>query len=73
MEPRLQKRLEEIIADRRELYNDTVYRYDARIAQVPAVVLTALFGWQPRPFFQAGADERTPPLAALSAPTKPPE
>jgi len=30
------ERLEGIIADRRELYNDQVYRHNARIAQVPA-------------------------------------
>ena len=28
-----------MIADRRELYNDQVYRYNARIGQVPAVLL----------------------------------
>ena len=33
------ERLEGMIADRRELYNDQVYRYNTRIAQVPAVVL----------------------------------
>ena len=27
-----------MIADRRELYNDQVYRYDTRIAQVPTIV-----------------------------------
>ena len=32
------ERLEGMIADRRELYNDQVYRYDTRIAQVPANV-----------------------------------
>ena len=32
-------RLEEVIADRRELYNDQVFRYNTRIAQVPANVL----------------------------------
>jgi len=52
------ERLEGIIADRRELYNDQVYRHNARIAQVPAVFLAALFGWRPRPFFQAGDSER---------------
>ena len=47
------ERIEGIIADRRELYNDQVYRYNTRIAQVPAVVLAELFGWRPRPFFDA--------------------
>jgi LemA protein len=54
------ERLEGLIADRRELYNDQVYRYDTRIAQVPTAWLAALFGWQPREFFDAEAavDER---------------
>jgi LemA protein len=47
-------RLEDVIADRRELYNDQVFRYNATIAQVPAVLLAAIFGWKPRPFFDAG-------------------
>ena len=37
-----------MIADRRELYNDQVYRYNTRIAQVPAIVLAWLFGWRAR-------------------------
>jgi LemA protein len=48
------ERLESHIADRRELYNDQVFRYNATIAQVPAVLLAAIFGWKPRPFFDAG-------------------
>jgi LemA protein len=47
------ERLEGVIADRRELYNDQVYRHNTRIAQVPAVLLTGLFGWRERPFFRA--------------------
>ena len=56
------ERLEQQIADRRELYNDQVYRYNATIAQVPAVVLAWLLGWTPRAFFDAepAADERPP-------------
>ena len=54
------ERLEAMIADRRELYNDQVYRYNARIGQVPAIFLASLFGWRPRPFFDAepAADDR---------------
>ncbi len=53
------QRLEQQIADRRELYNDQVYRYNATIAQVPAVALAGLLGWKPRAFFDAepAADE----------------
>jgi LemA protein len=45
------KRLEGMIADRRELYNDQVYRYNTRIGQVPGVILAPLFGWRPRESF----------------------
>jgi LemA protein len=55
------ERLEGIIADRRELYNDQVYRHNARIAQVPAVFLASLFGWRARPFFEASETDRTRP------------
>ena len=59
------ERLEGIIADRRELYNDQVYRYNARIAQLPAVFLASMFGWRARPFFEASEAERLRPSAAL--------
>ena len=59
------ERLEGQLADRRELYNDQVYRYNTTIAQVPAVVLAALLGWRPRSFFDAGdaAEQRAGRLA----------
>ena len=47
------ERLEAMIADRRELYNDQVYRYNTRIGQVPGAILAPLFGWRPREFFAA--------------------
>jgi LemA protein len=47
------ERLEAMIADRRELYNDQVYRYNTAITQVPGVFLAPLFGWRPREFFAA--------------------
>jgi LemA protein len=47
------ERLEGMIADRRELYNDQVYRYNTRIGQVPGALLAPLFGWRPREFFAA--------------------
>jgi len=61
------ERLEGVIADRRELYNDQVYRYNARIAQVPAVFLAGLFGWRPRPFFAAPPGESARPETTLAA------
>ena len=61
------ERLEGMIADRRELYNDQVYRHNTRIAQVPAVFLAWLFGWRARPFFGASAAERERPGADLAS------
>ena len=46
-------RLEGVIADRREVYNDSVYRYNTRIRTFPTNVLAAALGWQQRPFFSA--------------------
>ena len=45
------ERIEGMIADRRELYNDQVYRFNTRITQVPGALLAPLFGWRPREFF----------------------
>ncbi len=59
------ERLEGIIADRRELYNDQVYRYDARIAQVPAAWLAGAFSWQAREYFAASEGDRARPDARL--------
>ena len=54
------ERLEGMIADRRELYNDQVYRYNTRIGQVPGALLAPLFGWQPREFFAADPADADP-------------
>ena len=59
------ERLEGMIADRRELYNDQVYRYNTRIGQVPGVVLAPLFGWQPREFFAVDPADAIRPDADL--------
>lgn len=59
------ERLEGMIADRRELYNDQVYRYNTRIAQVPGAMLVPLFGWQPRDFFATRSDESIAPDTSL--------
>jgi LemA protein len=47
------ERLEAMIAARRELYNDQVYRYNTRISQFPGAMLAPVFGWRPREFFAA--------------------
>ncbi len=55
------ERLESMIADRRELYNDQVYRYNTRIGQVPGVLIASVLGWRPRQFFATDPDEAIRP------------
>jgi LemA protein len=59
------ERLEGMIADRRELYNDQVYRYNTRISQVPGLLVAPLFGWRPREFFMADPADLLRPDADL--------
>lgn len=59
-------RLEEMIADRRELYNESVYRYNTRIAQVPGAIFTPIFGWQPAELFTAEPAEHDLPSLELN-------
>ena len=59
------ERLEGMIADRRELYNDQVYRYNARISTLPTMLLTPLFGWRQRPFFAADPTDLPRPATDL--------
>ena len=66
------ERLESMIADRRELYNDQVYRYDTKIAQVPTNLLAAIFGWRPRDYFKAEPGETVRPDTSLDR-TPPPD
>ncbi|MCJ7711704.1 MAG: LemA family protein [Chloroflexi bacterium] len=58
-------RLEDVIGDRRELYNNQVFLYNARIAQVPANLVSGLFGWTPAPFFKTDEEERARPEVEL--------
>src|SRR5207249_3760882 len=53
-------RLEDVIATRRELYNDAIFRYNTTIAQVPAGLIAPLFGWRPRAFFSVAPHEAIP-------------
>jgi LemA protein len=57
------ERLEAMIADRRELYNDQVFRYNTRIGQLPGALLAGLFGWTPRVFFDAESAADLPPAS----------
>jgi LemA protein len=59
------ERLEAMIADRREHYNDQVYRYNTKISTLPTLPLAWLFGWVPREFFAASPDEVLRPGATL--------
>ncbi len=59
------ERLEDLIATRREFYNDSVYLYNATIGQFPSLVLAPLCGWTPRPYFKADEDESGRPEVAL--------
>lgn len=63
------ERLESMISDRRELYNDQVFRYNARIAQFPAMLLALILGWKSRPFFEASEADRARPEATLESGT----
>jgi LemA protein len=60
------ERLEGLIADRRELYNDQVYRYNTKISTVPAIVLAWVFGWLPREFFKADPSDVAKPDVELT-------
>jgi LemA protein len=59
------ERLEGMIADRRELYNDQVYRYNTRISTLPAMLLAPVFGWQQRPYFAADPVDLDRPATRL--------
>jgi LemA protein len=55
------ERLEAMLAARRELYNDQVFRYNTRIQQLPGLLLAAPLGWRARPFFKAPASAEAVP------------
>jgi LemA protein len=56
------ERLEALLAARRELYNDQVYRYNTRIAQLPGLLLAGPFTWRSHPFFKAPAGAGITPI-----------
>jgi LemA protein len=59
------ERIEAMIADRRELYNDQVYRYNTRISTWPTLLLAPVLGWRPREFFAVRPDEAVRPVTTL--------
>lgn len=51
--------LENGIADRRELYNESVNIYNVGIEQFPAVLIASMFAYQPKPLLEFSAAEKT--------------
>jgi LemA protein len=56
------ERLESMLADRRELYNDQVYRYNTKISTLPTLPLAKALGWTPRDFFAEAPPGLGPPV-----------
>ncbi|MBU1998690.1 MAG: LemA family protein [Candidatus Omnitrophota bacterium] len=50
--------LENQIADRRELYNDSVNNYNIRIAQIPDMFVANMLRMQPKDMFKVSEEER---------------
>ncbi|NOZ01032.1 MAG: LemA family protein [Deltaproteobacteria bacterium] len=66
----LQKRISEIeeqIADRRELYNESANRINIRVQQFPDVLVARPFGFTRRELYQAENAERREPVVDFSA------
>lgn len=61
------ERLETLIARRRELFNEQVYKHNATIEQLPAVLLRPLFGWRTVGSFAAADHERVRPVIGVTA------
>jgi len=51
--------LENGIADRRELYNESVNIYNVGIEQFPAILIANMFAYQPKPLLEFAAAEKT--------------
>jgi len=52
---------EDKIAVSRQIYNDTTLSYNNTVQTVPTNVLASVFGFQTRPYFEAGEDDRSVP------------
>lgn len=50
--------IENMIADRRELYNDSVNIHNIRIHQIPDMVVAGMLNYQDKPLFEATSEER---------------
>ncbi|MFA5371003.1 MAG: LemA family protein [Sideroxydans sp.] len=50
--------LENGIADRRELYNESVNIYNVGIEQFPALLIASMFAYQPKPLLEFSSSEK---------------
>ena len=57
--------LEEEIADRRELFNESVNIYNIRLEKLPDVFVARLLKYQPKELWQIETEERKDPTIAL--------
>jgi len=48
------------IAYSRQFYNDSVLQYDNALEMFPTNILAGMFGFQPKPYFEAPATDREP-------------
>jgi hypothetical protein len=60
-------RLEIVIGQRRELFNEQVTQYNTTIASIPAVLLAGTMGWKRLDLFRATAEERAKPSVTVAA------
>lgn len=60
--------LESMIADRRELYNETVTNFNTRIDQFPDMFVAKLLNYQRQDFFRVDELEKTAPSLDISMP-----
>ena len=51
---------EDKIAYARQFYNDSVFKYNAKIQSFPAMLFSAPMGFKPREYFEADDDSRGP-------------
>jgi LemA protein len=60
--------LENTTADRREMYNDTVAQFNARIAQIPDVFAARFLGYLKQDMFEVTAADRLTPSLKMNLP-----
>lgn len=58
--------LEETLADRRELFNETVTNFNTRLAQIPYTFFAGALGYQSAPLFTVTETEKTKPSLKMN-------